>query len=96
MKTTPNPKATKNSNGELVAPDCGLLLLSPPVLKGEGTGDVGEGSDVAEVALLRTLVVALLRALVALLSTLVGPLGVDVGPGSAACRMTALTTARAP
>jgi hypothetical protein len=94
VKTTPNPKATKNSNGELVAPDCGLLLFVSPVLKGEGTADVGDGSDVDEVALLKAVGVVPLRLVGMLKPVEDGAEGVL--KGSVACRMTALTTAWTP
>lgn len=41
MKTTPNPKATKNSRGELVGP--GLLLV---VEVAEGAAEVDDGLDI--------------------------------------------------
>lgn len=95
MKTTPNPKATKNSNGELVAPFPWLLFVLS-VFKGVGAADVNDGSDVDEVALLNPVVVALLKPVVALPKGPVGDGAEGVLKGSVACLTTALTTAWTP
>lgn len=85
VKTTPKPNATKNSNGELVAPEFWLL----PVLLvsiGLGAVDVPAGPDV------------LAKLGVAELMKLVGD-GIEVvleRDSLVACRATALTTAWTP
>lgn len=45
MKTTPNPRATKNSSGELVGPAL-LLLLLAALVDAVGAAEDGDGLDI--------------------------------------------------